>query len=82
MKPAILKAAILETLSERDEPVPERYIKLALAVQYGIKVTLSDLKDALSKLEATKLIAGTSDHDDVIFWDISPAGKLKLGQLR
>jgi hypothetical protein len=83
MKPAVLTAAILEILTERDgEPVPERYILLALSVEYRIKVTFSELRDRLSKLDETKHIIGVRSRDETVVWGISALGKAWLAELR
>jgi hypothetical protein len=82
MKPTVLKAAILEVLAERDDPVPERYIMLTLSVEYRAKITFSELREAMSNLEETKYIMGVRSRDETIVWAISDLGKAWLAELR
>ena len=71
MKPAVLQAAILEILAEHEHPVPERYVMLAFSVEFRIKITFSELRDALSKLEGRKHIIGIRSRDGTVLWGIS-----------
>jgi hypothetical protein len=68
------KAHILEILAEHEHPVPERYVMLAFSVEFRIKITFSELRDALSELEETKHIIGVHSRDGTILWGISDLG--------
>ena len=83
MKPAVLEAAILEILAERDNlaPAPERYVMLALTVEFRIKVTFTELRDALSKLDESRHIVGMHG-DGTVLWRISDLGRLRLAESR
>ena len=81
MKPAVLEAAILEILAEHEYPVPERYVMLAFSVEFRVKITFTDLREALRKLEETKHIIGIHGHDGTILWGISDLGRLRRLEL-
>jgi hypothetical protein len=82
MKPPLLKAAILSILAEKDAPAPEAYVMLALSVEYRAKVTFTEVRASLSKLEETKHIIGVRSHDETVVWVISDVGKAWLAELR
>ena len=78
MNAAILKSAVLQILKDRaDEPAPEKYIMLALSVQYRIKVTYSELRSAMKDMDEKDLLVGVHIDDDIVVWGLSAKGKHK-----
>jgi hypothetical protein len=61
--------------------VPEKYVILALAVELGIKVTFSEIREALPKLEETKYVISIRRDDSQVLWSASELGKSKLAEI-
>ena len=81
MNPAILDAAVLEILSDHGTPSPERYVMLALTVEYRIKTSYTELRECLRKLEETKHIVSIRSSDSIVVWSISDLGRTVLLEL-
>jgi hypothetical protein len=78
MNSPILRAALLQILKERDdEPAPEKYLMLALNVQYRIKPTWTELRSALKDMDEKGLLVGDRPDDDEVVWGLSTKGKHK-----
>jgi len=78
MNQAILKAAVLQILKERDdEPAPEKYLMLAVNVQYRMKPTWTELRSALKDMDEKGLLVGTRPDDADVVWGLSTKGKHK-----
>jgi hypothetical protein len=78
MNSRILRAAILEILKERDdEPSPEKYLMLALNVQYRIKPTWTELRSVIKDMDEKRLLVGIRTDDDDVVWGLSTTGKHK-----
>jgi hypothetical protein len=79
MNSGILKAAILQILKDRDEdPAPEKYLMLALNVQYRIKPSWSELRSAMKDMDESRLLIGLTEDDKTVLWSLSTKGKHKL----
>jgi hypothetical protein len=82
MDSVILKSAILQILKDReDEPAPERYVMLALNVQFRIKPTWTELRSAMKDLDESRLLIGSTDEDKTVLWSLSTKGKHKAASL-
>jgi hypothetical protein len=82
MNSAILKAAILQILNERDdEPTTEKYLMLALNVQYRIKATWTELRSALNDMDGKRLLVGIRPDDEDVVWGLSTKGKHKASSV-
>jgi hypothetical protein len=78
MNSGILKAAILQILKDRDdEPSPEKYIMLALSVQYRIKTSYSELRASIKDMDEKGLLIGVHSDDNILVWGLSTKGKHK-----
>jgi len=78
MNRTIFKGAILQILKERDdEPAPEKYLMLALNVQYRINPTWTELRSALKDMDEKGLLIGVRPDDDDVVWGLSTKGKHK-----
>ena len=82
MNSGILKAAILQILKDRDdEPAPEKYVMLALNVQYRIKPSWSELRSAMKDMDESRLLIGLTEEDNAVLWSLSTKGKHKVFSL-
>jgi hypothetical protein len=78
MNSGILRAAILQILKDRDdEPAPEKYMMLALTVQYRIKPTYSELRAVIKDMDEKGFLVGVHSDDDILVWGLSTKGKHK-----
>lgn len=76
MSSGILKAAVIQILKDRDdEPAPEKYVMLALNVQYRIKATYSELRAAIKDIDEKGFLVGIHTDDDILVWGLSTKGK-------
>lgn len=82
MNPNILRAAILQSLSDHDQLATERYVVLALAVDFGIKASFSEVRDILAKLDEHKYVVGIRREDSQMLWSATGLGKSVLSELR
>jgi len=79
MDSIILKSAILQILKDRDEePAPEKYVMLALNVQFRIKPSWSELRSAMKDLDQSRLLIGLTEEDNTVLWSLSTKGKHKV----
>jgi hypothetical protein len=76
MNSGLLKAAVIQILKDRDnEPAPEKYIMLALNVQYQINATYSELRAAIKDMDEKGFLVGVHNDDDIPVWGLSTKGK-------
>jgi hypothetical protein len=64
-----------------DEPAPEKYLMLALNVQYRIKATWSELRSALKDMDEKRLLVGIRPDDEDVVWRLSTKGKHKASSV-
>jgi repressor of nif and glnA expression len=77
VNPRLVKAAVLDVLSEFQHAVPARTIILALRTLLRVEITLTDLRAMLKSMEESGLVAGTGDPP---VWLITGDGRLWLAQ--
>lgn len=82
MRPDILSAAILQVLADHGQLATERYVALALAVAFNLKVSYSEIREALGKLEERKHVISVRRDDSELVWSASELGKSVLSELR
>ena len=82
MSPSTLNAAVLKTLADHDQLVTDHYVVLALAVDYGLKVHYTEVRDALSKLEEKRHVVSVRRNDEIVVWSATGLGKSILSELR
>lgn len=80
MKRELMKAAVLDVLSEFEHPVPERMIVLALKMLLRVTTTYADLRLLLKHMEEARLVVGITSEDETVVWSIRAEGKFYLLQ--
>jgi hypothetical protein len=82
MNSTVFKAAILQILKERDdEPSSEKYLMLALNVQYRIKPTWTELRSALKDMDEKGFLVGTRPDGEDLAWGLSTKGRHKASSI-
>lgn len=82
MTPEILRTAVLKILADHDGLVTEKYVAVALAVEFGLKVTYSEVRDVLAKLDESKYLVSVRRNDGVVLWSVTGLGKSVLSEIR
>jgi hypothetical protein len=73
---------MLQVLADHGQLAPDRFIVLALSVEFGIKASFSEVREMLSKLEEKKHVVSIRRDDAELLWSVTELGKSILAELR
>jgi hypothetical protein len=60
----------------------EKYIVLALAVDFGLHLSYSELREVLAKLEEAKHVHSIRRDDAELLWSATGLGKSVIAEIR
>ena len=75
MSQAILDAAILQVLSDREELATEKYVMLALFVEFRLKPTYTEIRKSLKLHEEKENTVSVRSDCGSVLWGITDVGR-------